>query len=155
MCVDLYRLNCNVQRERYQSPEPAEAVAEITASEAKYFTIINAAKGYHQCPSDEASQSFTTFIMLFGRFKYLRAPYSLSSIPKHYNCKMAEALEGLTGFCHVVDDIVTYDKEKTSHITHAQQFLQLCQDRQISLNRDKCNFCQTKVTFGCHQQVIA
>ena len=152
MCADLYRLNCYVQRERYQSPTTAEAVASITASEAKYFTIINTAKGYHQCPSNEASQSF---IMLFGHFKYLGATYSLSSIAEHYNYQMAEALEGLTGFRRVVDDIVIYDKKKASHITHVQQFLQLRQDQQISLNRDKCNFCQTEVTFGCHQQVIA
>ena len=62
---------------------------------------------------------------------------------------MAEAFEGLTGFfCHVVDDIVIYDKDKASHIAHVQQFLQCCQDRQISLNRDKCNFGQTEVTTG-------
>ena len=148
MCVDLSRLNRYVQRERYQSPTPAEAVADITASEAKYFTIIDAAKGYHQCPLDEASQSYTTFITPFGRFRYLRAPYGLSSIAEHYNRRMAEAFEGLTGFRRVVDDVVIYDKDKASHIEHVRQFLQRCQDRQISLNRDKCNFCQTEVTFA-------
>ena len=73
--------------------------------------------------------------MPFGRFKYLRAPYGLSSIVKLYDHWM-------------VDDIVIYDKDKASHIAHIQQFLQHCQDRQISLNRDKCNFCQTEVTFA-------
>ena len=34
MCVDLSHLNRYVQRERYQSPSPAEAVADITAEEA-------------------------------------------------------------------------------------------------------------------------
>ena len=35
MCVDLSKLNHFVLRERYQSPAPAEAVADITANEAK------------------------------------------------------------------------------------------------------------------------
>jgi len=52
MYVDLSRLNRYVQRERYQSPTPAEVVADITASETKYFTIIDAAKGYHHCRSN-------------------------------------------------------------------------------------------------------
>ena len=28
---------------------PAQAVADITASDAKYFTVLDAMKGYHQC----------------------------------------------------------------------------------------------------------
>ena len=62
VCVDLSHLNKYVQREWYQSPTPAEAVADITAEEAKYFTVVDAAKGYHQCPLDKESQKYTTFI---------------------------------------------------------------------------------------------
>ena len=54
----------------------------------------NAAKGYHQCPLDEESQLYTTFITPFSRFKHLRVPYGLSSIAEHYNRQMAEAFEG-------------------------------------------------------------
>ena len=49
MCVDLSRLNKYVRRERYQSPTPAEAVADITA-EAKYFTVVDAARGTINAP---------------------------------------------------------------------------------------------------------
>ena len=38
--VHLFRLNRYVKRERYQSPTPAEAVADISANKAKYFTVI-------------------------------------------------------------------------------------------------------------------
>ena len=83
MCVDLSHLNCFVKRERYQSSSPAEAVADMAASNAKFFTILDAKKGYHQCPLDLQSQSLTIFITPFGRFKYLRAPYGISSISEH------------------------------------------------------------------------
>ena len=66
MCVDLSHLNKFVIHERYQSPTPAKAVADIAVSEAKIFTVLDALKGYHQCPLDETSQSLTTFITLFG-----------------------------------------------------------------------------------------
>ena len=56
MCVDLSKFNRFVLRERYQSPAPAEAVADITANEAKYFTVMDATKGYHQCPLAKDSQ---------------------------------------------------------------------------------------------------
>ena len=53
MCVDLSHLNKYVKRECYQSPTPSQAVADIATEN----TTINldAMKGYHQCPLDEAS----------------------------------------------------------------------------------------------------
>jgi len=87
----------------------------------------------------------------FGRYKYLRAPYGLSSIAEHYNCRMAEAFEGLTGYRRVGDDVIIYDKDKEGHLAHVHQFLQRCRDKQISLNKDKCDFCQTQVTFAGFQ----
>ena len=120
MCVDLSHLNQYVRRERYQSPTPAEAVADIAAGDAKYFTVLDAAKGYHQYPLDEESQLYTTFITPFGHFKYLRAPYELSSIAEHYNRRMAEAFEGLTEFWHIIDDIVIYDKDAETHLEHVK-----------------------------------
>ena len=148
MCVDLSHLNRFVVRERYQSLTPAQAVADIAASDAKYFTVIDALKGYHQCPLDQHSQPLTTFITPFGRFKYLRAPYGISSISEHYNRRMTEAFKGLSGFRRVVDDFVIYDGNITDHIAHVKQFLQHCADQHIVLNAEKCRFFQTKTTIA-------
>ena len=105
MCVNLCCLNRYVKRERHQSPTPAETVADIAEGKAKVFTKFDNLNGYHQCPLDEESQRLTTFITPFERFKYLRAPYGLSSISEHYNCWMDEAFAGLTGYRWVVDDV--------------------------------------------------
>ena len=140
MCVDLLHINCYVQRERYQSPTPAEAIADIAATKAKYFTVLDAMKGYHQCPIDADSQLLTMFITPFRRFKYLHAPYGISSISKHYNRRMAEALEGLPEFCRIVDDIIIYDSTIKDHAHHVRQFLQRCTEKQIALNPQKCKF---------------
>ena len=42
----------------------------------------------------------------------------LSSIAEHYNRRMAEAFEGLTGFGRIVDDVIIYDKDIKSHRDH-------------------------------------
>ena len=111
MCVDLSRLNRYVKREMYQSASPAEAVADSAAESAKIFDAL-------KCPLDEASQLLSTFINPFGRFKYLRAPYGIYSISEHYNCRMDEAFAGLTGYRHIVDDVVIYDSDTGQHIDH-------------------------------------
>ena len=151
MCVDLSYLNHFVIRERYQSPTPAEAVADIAASDAKIFTVLDALKGYHQCPLDQVSQPLTTFIMPFGRYQYLRAPYGISSISEHYNRRMTDAFRGLSGFRRIVDDFVIYDSNISDHESHVKQFLQRCTDCNISLNTEKCQFFQRQVTFAGFQ----
>jgi len=141
-CVDLSRLNRYVQRERYQSITPSQAIADIAVSDAKYFTVLDAMKGYHQVALYEESQLLTTFITPFGRFKYLRAPYGISSISEHYDCHMAEAFTGLTGLRCIVDDIVIYASDAATHTKHVQVFLKHCADKNIALNLAKCKFHQ-------------
>ena len=151
MCVDLSHLNRFVIRERYQSLTPAQAVADIATSDAKIFTILDALKGYHQCPLDKDSQTLTTFITPFGRYKYLRAPYGISSISEHYNRRMTEAFNGLSGFRRIVDDFVIYDSNIADHLTHVEQFLQRCAENNIALNMEKCQFFKSEVTFAGFQ----
>ena len=45
LCVDLSHLNKFVRTEQYQAPTALEEVASITASDAKWFTVFDAAKG--------------------------------------------------------------------------------------------------------------
>ena len=129
--VDLSHLNRFVKRERFQSTPPAVAVADIAGSKAKYFTVLDAFKGYHQCPLDKDSQLLTTFITPFGRYKFMCAPFGLSSISEHYDRRMYEAFQDLTGFRRIVDDVLVFDEDLTSHVNHVRQFLQRCEERGI------------------------
>ena len=52
LCVDLSQLNKVVKRELYQSNTPAECAASIVSSEAQWYSVFDAAKGYHQSTSD-------------------------------------------------------------------------------------------------------
>ena len=151
ICVGLSHLNRYVKRERYQSPTPAEAIADISASQAKFFTVLDAMKGYHQCPLDQESQLLTTFITPFGRFKYTRAPYGISSISEHYDRRMYEAFQGLSSFHRIVDDIVIYDSDATQHAAHVREFLNRCAEKKITLNLDKCKLCESSVSFAGFQ----
>lgn len=148
LCVDLTRLNKYVKRERYQSVTPAQAVADIATENAKVFTKLDALKGYHQCPLEKGSQLLTTFITPFGRFKFLRAPFGISSISEHYNRRMDEAFVGLAGYRRIVDDVVIFDSDKEQHEQHVRQFLKRCAERDISLNVEKWSYARSEVDFA-------
>ena len=112
--------------------------------ECNVYTKLDTHIGYHQCPLDNESQLLTTFITPFGRFKYLQAPYGISSILEHYNRRMDEAFTGLAGYrCN----IIIYDSNATRHKAHVHQFLQRCVKRKITLNQDEWEYTQPQVTF--------
>ena len=94
---------------------------------------VNALKGYHQCPLDEECQLLITFITPFGRFKYLRAPYGISSMSEHYNCRMDEAYAGLSEYHRIVDNVVVYDSNITQHASHVKEFLQSVLSTKLSI----------------------
>ena len=52
LCVDFLKLNKHILREYCHSCSSAEAIADINASNCKYFTMFDAIKEYHQCPLD-------------------------------------------------------------------------------------------------------
>ena len=131
MCVDLSHLNQFVCQEQYQSSTPAQTVVDIAATKAKFFTVLDTMKGYHQCPLDSDSQLLTTFITSFGRFKYLWAPYGIFSISEHYDRRTAEAFVELTGFRRVVDDISINDEDELQHATHVSNFSSAVQTNKL------------------------
>ena len=130
------------------APKLKQLLTYVAATNANFFTVLDALKGYHQCPLDNDSQILTNFITPFGRYKYLHAPYGISSISEHYDRRMAEAFAGFTGFRRIVDDIIIYDCDEQQHAAHVRQFLQRCAENHIALNLDKCKFSQSKVTFA-------
>ena len=114
LCVDFSPLNRFVKRERFQSTPPAIAVADIAEHKAKYFTVLDALKGYHQCPLDKDSQLVTTFITPFGRYRFMRAPFGLSSISEHHDRRMYKAFQDLPDFRRIVDGVLIFDEDLDS-----------------------------------------
>ena len=69
--VDFCFLNDNIIRPRFESLTPFQAVRTIPKG-MRFFTVIDALKGYHQVPLDDESSALTTFSTPFGRFQYVR-----------------------------------------------------------------------------------
>lgn len=148
LCFDLSRLNNSVRRGFYLSSTPIECVTCIISEEARYFAAFDALKGYHQCPLELRSQLLMTFITLFGRFMYERAPYGVSSICEDYNRRKAQCLRDLPGMRRLVDDVFIYGRTRDELLQRLRLFLQRCRQHGVSLNRDKVQFLLPAVRFA-------
>ena len=61
---------------------------------------------------------------------------------------MDGAFAGLSGYRHIVDDVVIYDSDPTLHTDHVWQFLQRCTEQKITLNPEKWEFAKRQVNFA-------
>ena len=95
----------------------------------------------------------TTFHIPFGRYRWLRLPYGVSSGPEEYQARQEEALAGLKGVCNIADDVLTYGCEETheqaekDHDENLYHFLVRMREVKLKLNPAKWVFKTKNVMF--------
>ena len=145
ICVDLTRLNESVERERHILPAVDQTLAQLAG--AKIFSKLDANSGFWQVPLSTESTHLTTFITPFGRYCFKRLPFGITSAPEHFQRRMSEILEGISGVvCHM-DDVLIHGKSQEGHDQTLLTVLRRLEATGITLNRDKCVFSTTSVSF--------
>ena len=148
ICVDYTRLNEDIQRERYHLLLAKEIFSKLSG--AKYFTTLDAASGFWQIPLDDSSSDLTTFITPFGRFKFTRLPFGLSSGPEVFHKAMQQVLCGLNGVDCFIYDILVWGSTKEEHDRRLRQVLERLRVGNVRLQPRKCRFRQSSVTYYGH-----
>ena len=76
ICLDPRHLNKAIKREHFQLPTTEDITTRM--ANAKWFTKLDANRGYWQIPHDEESQLLTTFNTPFGRYCYQVTPFGIT-----------------------------------------------------------------------------
>jgi hypothetical protein len=104
--VDLRELNFYTVRPVCPSTAPRQVVCRVDP-EAKFFSVFDGLKGFHQVELDKASRRLTTFVApIFGRLRYRRMPMGWSGSSDVFSARMDEAFGGMPGVHRVVEDIL-------------------------------------------------
>ncbi|GBM86660.1 Uncharacterized protein K02A2.6 [Araneus ventricosus] len=148
ICVDLVELNKNVMRELHPLPKAEYSLNLLTG--AKIFSKLDANSGSWQITLDKKSSYLTTFITPFGRFRFQRLPFGISSAPEHFQRRMSQMLEGIPGtICHM-DDILIWGSTQEEHDQRLTEVCKKLKNSGMTLNAKKCIFSQTSIKFLCH-----
>ena len=154
ICLDPKDLNTAIKRSHY----PLRTVEDVTSrlTNAKVFSVLDAKTGFWQVKLSENSSYFTTFNTPFGRFRWLRMPFGISSAPEIWQRKMHEAIEGLQGVEVIADDFLvcgfgdTVDEAVKDHDQNLTAFLQRCRELNLTLNLQKIKLRLSQVPFMGH-----
>ncbi len=147
ICIDTVHLNKALLRSRHPLKTIEQIIADMPG--AKVFTILDAKCGFWQIPLDEASSKLTTFMSPFGRYRFLRMPYGISTSSEVFQRSMEQLFAGLP--CEiVVDDILIWGRTHEEHDDRLRQVLNKIRAINMKLNPDKCKFRVNSVQYVGH-----
>ena len=154
ICLDPKELNEVIQREHYQLPAVEEVATRLQG--ARLFSVLDARNGFWHIKLEEESSYLTTFNTPFGRYRWKRMPYGISSAPEVFQRQMCETVEGLRGVEVVPDDLVvvgfgdTDEEAARDHDQNLDAILQHCKEKNIKLNEKKVRLRLKEVPFIGH-----
>ena len=154
ICIDPKDHNRAIKRPKYQIPILDEVLPNL--ANAKVFSVLDAKDGFHQVKLDKSSSYLTTFWTPFGRYRYLRMPFGISSAPEEYQRRMHNILQGLPGVEVIADDILVYGSGSTKeeymqdHDNNLTKLLERARAVNLKLNRKKLKLRQDEVRYMGH-----
>ena len=148
MCVDLTGLNKGVKREVYPLPRVSDLLCEL--SKGTVFSKLDANSGFWQVEMDPECKSLTTFITPWGRFRFNRMPFGISSAPEFFQREMEKIVGNMKGVICLMDDILVYGKDANEHWLRLKEVLKRVRSSGMTLKKDKCEFGSLEIKFLGH-----
>lgn len=114
---------------------------------AKYFSTLDAAAGFWQIRLGKPSSYLCTMSTPYGRYRFLRMPFGISTAPEVSQKAMHQVLQCLDGVDVVMDDILVWGSTKEEHDRRLRNVLQRRKEVNLKLNEAKCHFCKNEVRY--------
>ncbi len=148
LCIDPKDLNRAIKREQYPMKTIEEVISRMP--NAKFFSKLDATQGYWQVRLDDESSIKCTFNTPFGRYRFNRLPFGISSAPEVFQNIMSQIFDGHEGIEVIVDDLLIWGETQQQHDERLKQVLNIAREAGIKLNKDKCEIGLQQVTYIGH-----
>ena len=145
LCVDMRMANRAIQHERHPSPTVDDLINELNGAQA--FSKLDLRSGYHQLSLAPESRYITTFASHKGLRRYKRLNFGTNSASELFQQVIHDQIHDISGAMSISDDVTIYGKSQEQHDAALHAVCQRFADIGLTLNRAKCQFSQTKLTF--------
>ena len=149
LCLDPRELNKAIKRPTFKLPTTEETLAKI--STGKVFTKIDASSAYWQIPVDLESSHLLTFSTPFGRYRFLRMPYGISSASDVCQLYISQVIDGIQGAANSQDDIIIWGENEEQLIKRTITVFRAIRKSGMKLNLSKCVFNISELIFLGHK----
>ena len=127
-------------------------VEDVTACLAGkiVFSVLDAGQAFYQIRVTEVTSRLLTFNSAFGRFKYTRMPFGISSASKVWDRTITKMFDDIPGVEVVRDDTLIAGKDDEEHDTVPRKVLDRALAKGLGLNSEKCCIAVDSVTYQGH-----
>lgn len=150
MVIDYRLLNEKTIGDAYPLPNIIDILDQL--GNAKYFSILDLASGFHQIPMTNKDAPKTAFSTPYGHYQFKRMPFGLKNAPATFQRLMDNVLSGLQGnelFVYM-DDIVIYATSLKEHSVKFNRLMKRLKEANLKLQPDKCEFLRREVIYLGH-----
>lgn len=149
ICVDMRCANKAIVRENHPLPTMEQLMPKFRKSTV--FSKLDIANAFHQIEIKEDCRDITTFISNKGLYRYKRLMFGISCAPEYFQKILENLLIQCEGVVNFIDDIVVFGRNESEHNKRLQHVLQVLEDNNIRLNKEKCLFNVDKIHFLGHE----
>ena len=148
ICLDPKPLNKAIKRERHSIPTVEDVLYRLNGK--KLFTVVDMKDSYWHVKLDEPSSYLCTFHTPWGRKRFLRMPFGISSASEVMQKRNEQTFSDIPGVHVIADDIIIAADNETEHDTILLKVLERARQYNIKFNLDKLQFKRTEVTYMGH-----
>ncbi|UYV70538.1 hypothetical protein LAZ67_7003442, partial [Cordylochernes scorpioides] len=148
ICIDPRELNKWVLREHYTLPAPENILAEIP--KAKFYSVLDAKSAFWQVPPSENTSKYLVMSTPFGRYRFLRLPFGISSAPEIFQKIMHKIFCDIPNMVCYIDDLLIWGNSIEDHDSTLKKVLDLAKESRLKLTLNKLQMATGVVKFLGH-----
>ena len=148
VCLDPKPLNVAIKRERYEIPTPADVQSRLSGM--CVFTVIDMQDAYWHVRLSPESSYLCTFHTPWGRKRFLRMPFGISSASEVMQKRNEEAFGDIQGVHVIADDLIISAKDEAEHDAIISRVLERARQQNVKFNANKIQYKVNTVTYMGH-----
>ena len=148
ICLDPKPLNKAIKRERHSIPTVEDVLYRFNGK--KIFTVVDMRDSYWHVKLDEPSSYLCTFHTPWGRKRFLRMPFGISSASEIMQKRNEHTFDDISGVHVIADDIIIAANDEREHDSILLKVLQRARECNIKFNLQKLQFKQKEVAYMGH-----
>ena len=145
ICLDPRHLNQYVKREHFTIPTFQEIVSQL--KKPKFFTIIDQSSAFWQIKLHEESRDLTTFQTPFGRFRFCRMPFGISSASEVQQKKTMQVFGDIQNTYIINDDMLIAAETEEDHDRAVVEVLEKARQIGVKFNLAKLQFKRHEIVY--------
>ncbi|RVW78246.1 Retrovirus-related Pol polyprotein from transposon 412 [Vitis vinifera] len=144
VCIDYRKLNAVTRKDHFPLPFMDQVLERVSGH--PFYCFLDGYSGYFQIEIDVEDQEKTTFTCPFGTYAYRRMPFGLCNAPATFQrCMLSIFSDMVERIMEVfMDDITVYGTSFEDCLSHLEDVLKRCIEKDLVLNWEKCHFMDAK-----------